>query len=72
MVVGPFTTVDAAGTVPNRTPHPLTKLVPVTVTDVPPAVLPPVGLTLLIVGPAAATCTTPFIAVPPGTLCRKQ
>jgi hypothetical protein len=47
MLVGELTVMEAAGTPPNDTPTRPLKLVPVMVTDVPPAVLPEVTLSPL-------------------------
>ena len=53
IVVAFTTTTFAAEPLPNVTVAPATKFVPVIVTEVPPAVVPPFGLTLLTVGGAA-------------------
>jgi len=54
MDVAEVTTNDAAAVVPKLTPVAPVKFVPVTVTLVPPAVVPEVGLTLVTVGADAA------------------
>ena len=46
------TVTEAAAVRPNRTDEPPVKLLPRTVTAVPPAVVPVAGLTLVTVGPA--------------------
>jgi hypothetical protein len=51
-----------AAELPNVTVAPVAKFVPVIVTDVPPAVVPPFGLTLLTVG--GATYVNPLVRLP--------
>jgi hypothetical protein len=69
VALGADTPVAAAP--PKSTVHDDPKFVPVNATAVPPEVVPLAGTTLASVG-AAATCTEPFMNVPPGTLCSEQ
>ena len=74
LVFGADTAVAAAP--PKSTVHAESKFVPVNVTEVPPAVVPLEGETFVRVGGGggggAATCTDPFMNVPPGKLCSEQ
>src|SRR6202795_4273547 len=54
-VPAPFTTTPVPGTDPKLTAVSPVKLLPVTVTEVPPAVVPVVGLTPVTTGPGGAT-----------------
>jgi hypothetical protein len=56
------TTTFVAAVPPNVTVAPVAKFVPVIVTEVPPAVVPPFGLTLLTVG--GATYVNPLARLP--------
>ena len=63
MIVVLFTTATlVAVALPNVTVAPEAKFVPVIVTVVPPAVVPPFGLTLLTVG--GATYVNPLVRLP--------
>ena len=62
IVVAFTTTTFVAAAVPNVTVAPVAKFVPVIVTEVPPAVVPPFGLTLLTVG--GATYVNPLARLP--------
>jgi len=67
VIVVPFTTVTpVAAVLPNITVAPAAKFVPVMVTDVPPAVVPLLGLTLPTVGTGPVTAENVAICITHG------